>query len=41
VDQNRYLHARRDFCGRLILFAEVDCAAAVGQFGKKPGEQPV
>jgi pyruvate/2-oxoglutarate dehydrogenase complex dihydrolipoamide acyltransferase (E2) component len=28
IDQNRYLHARRDFWGRLILFEEVDCATA-------------
>jgi pyruvate/2-oxoglutarate dehydrogenase complex dihydrolipoamide acyltransferase (E2) component len=29
VDQNRYLHAQRDFWGRLILFEEVDCATAI------------
>ncbi len=29
IDQNRYIHARRDFRGRLILFEEVDCATAI------------
>ena len=29
IDQNRYLHARRDFWGRLILFDEVDCTTAI------------
>ena len=29
IDHNRYLHARRDIWGRLILFEEVDCATAM------------
>ena len=29
IDQNRYMHARRDLWGRLILFEEVDCTTAI------------
>lgn len=29
IDQNRYLHARRDLWGRLILFEEVDCTTMI------------
>jgi len=29
IDQNKYLHARRDFWGRLILFEEVDCTTMI------------
>jgi pyruvate/2-oxoglutarate dehydrogenase complex dihydrolipoamide acyltransferase (E2) component len=29
IDRNRYLHARRDLWGRLILFEEVDCTTMI------------
>lgn len=29
IEQNKYLHARRDAWGRLILFDEVDCATMI------------
>lgn len=29
IDQNKYLHARRDVWGRLILFSDVDCTTMI------------